>query len=155
MVDQLARKIITVPMCLRPEESDGDTFSHSIWCAPNPVLKGYPPPDGPLLSWLLSGNLRDQITVQKRVFGFVYALLTVTRTKLKTIRVDDPTEEKDKLTETDVEIRQAKLASAFRDLMTKGQSYKRPNDYRVDFYKEVIRVASEVSFCGFPHFWRG
>jgi len=26
MVDQLARKIITVPMCLCPEESDGDTF---------------------------------------------------------------------------------------------------------------------------------
>ncbi len=73
--------------------------------------------------------------------------MTVTRTTLKTI------EEKDKLTETDVEIRQAKLASAFRDLMTKGQSYKRSNDYREEFYKKVIKMAGEVSFCGFPLFF--
>ena len=91
--------------------------------------------------------------VRKRLFGFVYALLIVTRTMLETI--DYPTEEKGKLTETDVEIRQAKLAFAFRDLMTKGQSYKHANDYRVGFYKKVIQMAGEVSFYGLPHFWRG
>jgi len=39
--------------------------------------------------------------------------------------------------------------------MTKGQSYKRANDYRVGFYKKVIQMAGEVSFYGLPHFWRG
>ena len=37
----------------------------------------------------------------------------------------------------DVKPCQAKLASAFRDRMTEGQSYKGPNAYRDDFYKKV------------------
>lgn len=43
----------------------------------------------------------------------------------------------------DVELRQAKLASAFRDRMTKDQSYQGPNAYRKGFYKNVTQLADE------------
>jgi hypothetical protein len=52
----------------------------------------------------------------------------------------------------DVELRQADLALAFRDLMTEGQSYQGPNTFRKCFYKEVTELADEVSFREFPHF---
>jgi hypothetical protein len=90
-------------------------------------------------------------TVQKRLHGFVYALLTVTRTTLKVI---DDESEKIAETKADAELRQAKLASAFRDRMTEGQSYRGPNAYRDDFYKKVIQLANEVSFRE-SSFWRG
>jgi hypothetical protein len=92
-------------------------------------------------------------TVRKRLHGFVYALFTVTRTTLKAI---DDESEKGKIAEnkTDVELCQAKLASAFRDRMTEGQSYQGPNAYRKDFYKKVTQLADEVSFCE-SSFWRG
>jgi len=41
--------------------------------------------------------------------------------------------------------RQAKLASAFRDLMTSGQSTKASNAYRLAFYNEVIERATKVN----------
>jgi hypothetical protein len=43
--------------------------------------------------------------------------------------------------------RQASLASKFRDLMTKDQTFKRSNQYRQAFYKEVIGKAVDVSSC--------
>ncbi|KAF8492187.1 hypothetical protein F5888DRAFT_1619276, partial [Russula emetica] len=112
MVDQLALKIITVPMCLRPDSSTG-----------------YPRPDSTLRSWLLSGEISDITlgTIRKRLHGFVYALLTVTRTTLESI--DNET----------------KLASVFRERMTEGQSYRGPNAYREGFYKRVTQLADEVS----------
>ncbi|KAF8492177.1 hypothetical protein F5888DRAFT_1806903 [Russula emetica] len=127
MVDQLATKIITVPVCLRPDPSTG-----------------YPRPDAALRSWLLAGEISDITlgTIRTRLHGFVYALLTVTRTTLESIDSDS---ENGKITETKdgVELRQAKLASAFRDRMTKGQSYQGPNAYREGFYKKVTRLADE------------
>jgi hypothetical protein len=50
--------------------------------------------------------------------------------------------------------RQIKLASAFRENMTKGQTYKTSNTYRNDFYTEVIKGAKEVNFPSFPVFLR-
>jgi hypothetical protein len=47
---------------------------------------------------------------------------------------------------------QAKLASAFHDRMTEGQSYQGPNAYRNGFYKKVTQLADEVSFRKFRHF---
>jgi hypothetical protein len=55
-------------------------------------------------------------------------------------------------TEDGVQLRQAKLASAFRDRMTEGQSYQGTNTYRKAFYKKVTQLADEVSFRGFPYF---
>ena len=78
-------------------------------------------------------------------------MLTVTRIALKTI---DSEIEKGEIADTEdgVKLRQEKLASAFRDRMTEGQSYKGPNAYRKGFYKKVTQVADEVSFREFPHF---
>jgi hypothetical protein len=53
-----------------------------------------------------------------------------------------------------VKNRQMSLASAFRDRMTKGQSFKDPNKYRQDFYKDVIKLAEEVNFQTFTVFER-
>ena len=55
-------------------------------------------------------------------------------------------------TADNVKRRQGKLASAFRDLMTDGQSYQGTNDYRKKFYKRVTELAHKVSFREFPHF---
>ncbi len=41
--------------------------------------------------------------------------------------------------------RQEMLASAFRDLMTRGQSLEQSNAYRQSFYQEVIKLAKEVN----------
>ena len=46
--------------------------------------------------------------------------------------------------------RQEKLASAFREHMTKGQLYHAPNINRRTFYEEVITGAEQVNFLSFP-----
>jgi hypothetical protein len=45
-----------------------------------------------------------------------------------------------------VKERQRILAVVFRDYMTSGQSFQDPNTYRRAFFKEVIDLATEVSF---------
>ncbi len=117
------------------------------------VQIGYPPPDVNLRSWLLSDEeISDetQDTIRRKLHGFVYALLTVTRTALDAV---DSNNEKYKIPETeyDVEFRQAKLASAFRLRMTEGLSFQGQNAYRKGLYKKVIQSADEVSFRGFSH----
>ena len=44
----------------------------------------------------------------------------------------------------------AKLASAFRERMTPGDSYKDPNVYRKKFYNKVIEQADQVNFLSSP-----
>jgi hypothetical protein len=46
--------------------------------------------------------------------------------------------------------RQKKLACAFREHMTKGQTYDTPNPYRNTFYTEVTNAAKEANFPSFP-----
>lgn len=46
---------------------------------------------------------------------------------------------------------QEALASAFRDLMTRGQSLEQSNVYRRSFYQEVIKLATEVNHRCFRH----
>ena len=48
--------------------------------------------------------------------------------------------------------RQGKLASAFRERMTAGQSYDASNLYRKLFYDEVTKLVDEVNFLSFPVF---
>ncbi|KAI0288915.1 hypothetical protein B0F90DRAFT_1921694 [Multifurca ochricompacta] len=72
MVDEVATKIITVPMCLR-----------------KPGTQGFPPPDIDLRNWLYS--VKDDIDpdeLAKKLHGFVYALLTVTEKHLEDIESD-------------------------------------------------------------------
>jgi len=66
MVDQLGTEIITVPMCLRQGRREG-----------------FPPLDVKLRDWLVSSDNRG--TVQKRLHGFIYSLLVVTRERLETV----------------------------------------------------------------------
>jgi len=44
--------------------------------------------------------------------------------------------------------RQEMLAFAFRDSMTRDQSFKAPNPYRKAFYDEVVEMAEKVGLCG-------
>ena len=63
----------------------------------------------------------------------------------ETVAEDLPREERVKLAAD----RQRDLASAFRELMTEGQTYEASNSYRSDFYAEVTSEAEEVNFLPF------
>jgi hypothetical protein len=120
--------------------------AHSFSRAYNRFPIGFPPADATLRSWILSEKKNDQDAARKRLHGFVYALLTVTLATLETIWGEMQGETPE--TEADVIGRQEKLACAFRERMTKGQSFKGSNAYRDNFYKRVIESADEVSFRG-------
>jgi hypothetical protein len=57
-------------------------FALSIWRAYNLTLIGFPPPDNDLRRWLVSGESKDAL---KRLQGFAYSLLVVTRIALEKI----------------------------------------------------------------------
>ncbi|KAI0250558.1 hypothetical protein BJV78DRAFT_1218537 [Lactifluus subvellereus] len=145
IVDEVARKILTVPMCLREDGS-----------------QGFPPPDEALRGWLTSTtNPNDQFAVAQKLHGFVYSLLAVTHKYLVTIeseRHDIPTlptltdDDIDNLSQAErseqarlVKVRQGKLAGAFHECMTAGQSFQSPNSYRQTFFEEVIDRATEFT----------
>jgi hypothetical protein len=125
-----------------------------FWHAYNLILIGFPPVDATLRSWFRSEEMYDPRTSQRRLHYFVRALLTITRTALENIENQIENKDDSEATETErgVISRQAKLASAFRDLMTKGQSFKSPNAYRENFYNKVIESTNKVNFYEFPHF---
>jgi hypothetical protein len=56
------------------------------------------------------------------------------------------------LNESSVKARQMSLASAFRMQMTEGQSFKIPNTYRTNFFRDITALANKVSFIAFPIF---
>lgn len=91
---------------------------------------GFPPADTTLRSWVYPGGSSDQAAAQKRLHGFMYGLLTVTRITLEAIE----SEMKDEMTETGSEEgvikHQEDLAAAFREKMTVGQIFDHPNVYR-------------------------
>jgi hypothetical protein len=89
--------------------------------------------------------------IRIRLHGFIYALLTVTYTKLKSIDIDGVDSEINK-TQHGVKLRQAKLASAFRDRMSEGQSFQGPNAFRNEFYNNVMQAADEVRLLVFSSF---
>ena len=63
--------------------------------------------------------------------------------------IGNMTEEVRGLNESLVEARQMSLASAFRKQMTEGQSFKNPNAYRTNFYRDITDLANKVSFLAF------
>ncbi|KAN0102363.1 hypothetical protein V8E52_012017 [Russula decolorans] len=141
MVDQLGTEIITVPMCLRQGRREG-----------------FPPLDADLRDWLVSDSDDDRGTVQKKLHGFIYSLLMVTREKLETIAKKQDISELPRLSEEAaeerygeepmkcvswVEDRQKKLASAFREHMAKDQLYLTSSPNRRAFYARVIAMAKQ------------
>jgi hypothetical protein len=86
--------------------------------------------------------------------GVVYGILTESLAQLNslpcdiTLTADLP----DKEYVTRVIERQWKLAFAFRDFMTRGQSFGAVNSDRQEFYRRVIDAAKAVSFCLLHHF---
>ncbi|KAF8491845.1 hypothetical protein F5888DRAFT_1892004 [Russula emetica] len=140
MVDQLGTETITVPMCLRQRGREG-----------------FPPVDMELRDWLVS-DLGDRTAVQNRLHGFLCSLLMVAHERLETIAKEQDVPELPRLSKeaakerygeepdecmSSVVNRQKKLASAFRERMTKGQSYHSSNSDRRTFYKDVIARAKQ------------
>jgi hypothetical protein len=137
MVDRLGTETVTVPMCIRQTRREG-----------------FPPVDRALRDWLVS-ETGDRRSVRKRLHGFTYSLLKITRRQLETIakeqdipRVDGvaaknmykemPTEYVSLVVE-----RQKRLASAFREHMTEGQTYHTTNSNRRTFYTDVTNMAKQ------------
>jgi hypothetical protein len=86
-------------------------------------------------------------------------LLTNGIAEIPKIRLDKavfeflPQEKRDEYV-TFITDRQQGLASAFREHMTKGQTYHTTNPYRKAFFTDVINEAKEVNFLSFPVFVR-
>ncbi|KAI0257999.1 hypothetical protein BC834DRAFT_1046315 [Gloeopeniophorella convolvens] len=128
MVDELAKTIISVPMCLRDKDSTG-----------------FPPADGSLRDWFAELPKSGKEETEKKLHEASQGLekLKVAR---KTWTVDDmlagkykPSEEAERRNAAAFFVRrQERLASAFRHLMTHGQAFGSANDYRKKFYKDVM-----------------
>jgi hypothetical protein len=90
--------------------------ARSFSCAYNLILTGFPFADATLRTW---GSFWGHVATRKRLHGFMYALLTVTRTTLETIEGEEG-----EMIETEEGVIgcQAKLASTFRDHMTKASA---------------------------------
>ncbi|KAI0260658.1 hypothetical protein BC834DRAFT_1044451 [Gloeopeniophorella convolvens] len=134
---------------------------------------GFPPPDDVLRDWLLE-DPRSQENAERKLDGFMCSLLKVTLERLRAIEalqgvrdlpetsgqtrsVNDllagsyvpPAALKGKVTAFLIE-RQGRLASAFRDSMTKKQKFGRVNDYRRTFFEDVIKGANSfLTNCSF------
>ncbi|KAF8495544.1 hypothetical protein F5888DRAFT_1711816 [Russula emetica] len=129
MVDEISMSTITVPMCLRLRGS-----------------QGFPPPDIILRDYFEEiGRPREQKRVKRALHGIVYGLLTITHAQLNSLPCDItlPADLPDEEYVTRVIERQQKLAFAFRDFMTRGQSFGTVNNDRQEFYRRVI-VAAKV-----------
>jgi hypothetical protein len=93
IVHEVARKIITMPMCLRPKETQGFIFCPFLFST---CLQydpsGFPPPDTILHDWFERWTLADpneQNEVAKRLRDFVYSLLTLLLNRLKCIESNE------------------------------------------------------------------
>ncbi|KAF8264914.1 hypothetical protein EI94DRAFT_1805150 [Lactarius quietus] len=127
MVDQVAIKVVTIPMCLRGDER-----------------KSIPPADMVLRQWFETLS-EDRNTVGKKVHGLFWALFTVTSERLKSLETELRLESRsDNLSDLGaLEARQEALAWTFHDCMTREQSFWAPNHYRRKFFKDVIERADE------------
>jgi hypothetical protein len=92
MVDQVATEIITVPMCLREEGSQGCTFFTSFLTCLYHDPSGFPPADGLLLSWFTSVSNSDEgeeENVTKKLHALMTSLLIVLCERLTKLGVPD------------------------------------------------------------------
>ncbi|KAK2463837.1 hypothetical protein APHAL10511_004142 [Amanita phalloides] len=136
IVDELSKEIITLPTCLRAHGSDG-----------------FPPPDDNIRDWLFRPiNLRSKDSSAKSLHAFVHSLLCVTLETLKSIAEHSnypitafPFHANDIVGHIPKsgKNRQRALASAFRELLTKGYSFWNPSTDRVKFYTAVMMMANK------------
>lgn len=169
MVDQVSKKVVTIPMCLHDQDTSSMMFyticslsCMLMFCS----LKGFPPPDRILCNWLLTLNgLTDRNLVMKNLHVLLYSLFAVTNKHLAVLLAElshSTTHilELPKLTKEDIrklpeskqaelisltKSRQESLAVAFHDQMAQGQSVEAPNKYRKHFFEEVVDAARKVS----------
>lgn len=159
MVDQLSMEIVTIPMCLRGLDTKGLMFHlGSVSC----VLilsswKGFPPADGVLCNWLNTfKGLKDKQVAAEKLHTFLWSLFSVTSKHLNALlpRLEGPkfkalsdyTENRaSELSQLDLislsKERQEILAEAFRDCMTREQTFETTNEYRKRFFQEVVEVS--------------
>ncbi|KAI0274350.1 hypothetical protein BGY98DRAFT_935949 [Russula aff. rugulosa BPL654] len=136
MVDEVAKKIITVPMCLRENGNRGFTLLFSLFVgALMTNLIGFPPPDT---------ALRDRMPKDSWTGNLLCSIFAVLHGRLEAIASEMPmlttstnltSHERDERASA-VRQHQEVLASAFRDLLTRGQSLEQSNAYRRSFYQE-------------------
>jgi len=96
---------------------------------------------------------RDQEHIKRALHGVVYGILTVTHGQLESFSCDIELPDSDDLPRQEyvdrVVKRQQKLAAAFREFMTRGQSFETANSNRQEFYTRVIKAAKMVNLCYF------
>jgi hypothetical protein len=87
MVDQVATKVITVPMCLRGKGTKGMSLINYLLCMLLIFfsLKGFPPADRVVRDWLNLLAFEDCNVVVMKVHGFIASLFTVTTMHLKNL----------------------------------------------------------------------
>ncbi|KAI0245005.1 hypothetical protein BJV78DRAFT_1270710 [Lactifluus subvellereus] len=110
--------------------------------------QGFPPPDIALRNWFLQFRTQQIGLVLHETTWCHVSLLTVLHTKLESIASEEHNipvltltqEALHSLSKTERASMQ-KLALAFRDRMTGGQSFQGSNIYRKTFYGEVIELA--------------
>lgn len=87
----------------------------------------------------------------------MYGLLTTTTEQLKIIEsnigcnITLPTELPEDVYAVLVIERQEKLAAAFREFMTRGQTFGSVNNERAAFYERAIKAAKTVNLCLLHH----
>lgn len=84
MVDELANEIVTIPMCLREDGTQGfcclrPPFRH----ADDLTLLGFPPPDKRLRNYLLDMGTEGPDKAMEMLDDFIASLLSVTYQRLK------------------------------------------------------------------------
>ncbi|KAF8310608.1 uncharacterized protein EI90DRAFT_3139371 [Cantharellus anzutake] len=126
MVDQLGKEIITVPMCLR------------LWGS-----QGFP--DRTLRNWLLFSETTDWQTVSEK--QDIHELSRHDEESARKLCKEKPEDYVPLVIEL-----QKRLASAFREHMTAGQSYYTSNPNREIFYHKVIELTDKVNFLSFSTF---
>ncbi|KAI0299888.1 hypothetical protein BC826DRAFT_716613 [Russula brevipes] len=134
MVDQVAMTIITIPMCLRAART-----------------QGFPPSDVALRNWFELLALQGRDVIARKLHVFLSSLFVVLRKRLAAIasEIEDfqpllmSTQSNEQEHASLVTQRQGLLAHAFRKLMTTGQTFDSPNEYRKRFYDEVINETED------------
>lgn len=136
-VDELSRKHLVVPLCLR----EGWSGKFSNVCTVLRLLTlapGFPPSDNDVRDWFLSA--KSKIEAFTRAGAFLYALFVILLNYLRQIdakiaNIPRPSD--------DNEIAES-LAAKFRLLMTAGQSFSSCGEHRKRFYQEVMLLADQV-----------
>jgi hypothetical protein len=87
MVDELGKKVVTIFMCLRNDNTAGEVLfpSHHLDISHNNL--GFPPPDVELRNWFLA-TAQNRAQAGIRSYAFLYAVFVVVLDRLKSIEAE-------------------------------------------------------------------